>query len=110
MTHKLVEASDVEAGHGVFRALSAPLGVSAFRINQIEMPPGHAGPEHDHTGDGQEEVYAVVSGGGSLLVDGEEISLRPGSYVFCSPESRRRIKAGDEGLVYVGVGATPPEG
>ena len=105
MTHKLVEASDVEAGHGVFRALSDPLGVRAFRINQLELPPGHEGPEHDHNGDGQEEVYAVISGWGTLLVDNEEISLKPGSYAFCSPESRRQIKAGDEGLVYVGIGA-----
>lgn len=105
MAHKLVEAGDVEAGHGVFRALSAPLGVRAFRINQLELPPGHQGPEHDHIGDGQEEVYAVISGDGTLRVDDEELSLKPGSYVYCSPESRRQIRAGAEGLVYVGIGA-----
>src|ERR1017187_5363060 len=110
MTYKLVQASDVEASHGVFRALSDPLGVGAFRINQLELPPGHEGPEHDHTGDGQEEVYAVVSGGGTLRIDGEEISLKPGSYVFCSPESRRQIKAGDEGLVFVGIGSPRHDG
>jgi quercetin dioxygenase-like cupin family protein len=56
-------------------------------------------------GDGQEEVYAVVAGSGTLRVEGEEISLEPGSYVFCSPEAKRQMKAGDEGLVYVGIGA-----
>ena len=110
MTHNVVEAGDVEARHGVFRALSDPLGVHAFRINQLEFPPGHEGPEHDHTGDGQEEVYVVISGEGTLRVGGEEISLKPGSYVFCSPESRRQIKAGGEGLVYVGIGAPRRDG
>jgi len=110
MTHKLVNAADVEARHEVFRALSGPLGVHAFRINQLELPPEHEGPEHDHTGDEQEEVYAVVSGGGVLRIDGEEITLKPGSYVYCSPESRRQIKAGSEGLVYVGIGAPRREG
>ncbi len=110
MTYKLVQAVDVEARHGVFRALSDPLGVQAFRVNQLELPPGHQGPEHDHTGDGQEEVYAVIAGAGTLSVGGEEILLTPGSYVFVAPEVRRQIKAGDEGLVYVGIGAPRRDG
>ena len=110
MTHRLVRAADIEARHGVFRALSEPLGVQAFRINQLELPPGHEGPEHDHTGDGQEEVYAVVSGGGTLRVDGEELSLGPGSYVFCRLRRGGSSRPGAEGLVFVGIGATRSAG
>ena len=44
MTHKLINATDVEARHGVFRALSDPLGVHAFRINQLELHPSTKGP------------------------------------------------------------------
>jgi quercetin dioxygenase-like cupin family protein len=105
MSHMVIDASDVEAQHGVFRGLSAPLGVGAFRVNRLELPAGGEGPEHDHTGDGQEEVYAVVGGGGTLRVDGEEIALRPGQFVFCSPGARRQMIAGDEGLVWIGIGA-----
>src|SRR5712692_6781457 len=102
MTHTVVHAGDVESPNGVFRGLSAPLGVAAFRVNRLELPAGAEGPEHDHTGDGQEEVYAIVDGSGTLRVDGEEIPLRPGHFIFCSPDARRQMMAGDQGLVWIG--------
>lgn len=105
MAHRVVDANEVEASHGVFRALSAPLGVNGFRVNRLELPPGGEGPEHDHRENGQEEVYAVVGGGGTLRVDGEEFELRPGHFVYCSPEARRQMSAGDEGLVWIGIGS-----
>jgi quercetin dioxygenase-like cupin family protein len=106
VAHKVVHSGDVEAhNNGVFRPLTDPLGVGAFRVNQLELPAGAEGPEHDHAGDGQDEVYVVIAGGGTLLADGEEYALEPGHYVFCSPEVRRQMRAGDDGLTWVGIGA-----
>jgi quercetin dioxygenase-like cupin family protein len=48
----------------------------------------------------------VIAGGGTLLVDGEEIALRSGHFVFCSPETRRQMRAGKDGLVWIGIGAS----
>ena len=107
MSYTVVQAGDVEAQHGVFRALSQPLGVGAFKINRLELPAGESGPEHDHAANSEEEVYAVIEGGGTLRVDGEEIALQPGHFVYCSPEARRQMVAGDQGLVWIGIGATP---
>ena len=107
MAHVVIDANDVEAQHGVFRGLSEPLGVGAFKVNRLELPPGQEGPEHDHVSNREEEVYAVVGGSGRLRVDGEEIELRPGHFVFCSPEARRQMVADDDGLVWIGIGATP---
>ncbi len=107
MPHTIVNAADIEAVNGVFRPLRQALGVSAFGINQLELPPGAEGPEHDHRGDGQEEVYAIIRGGGAIRVDGEEASLSPGQYVFLPPEARRQMVAGPEGLAWVGVGCQP---
>ena len=107
MPHTMVHAGDVESPNGVFRGLSAPLGVAAFRVNRLELPAGAEGPEHDHSGDGQEEVYAVVDGSGTLRIDGEEIALRPGHFVFVSPDTRRQMIAGADGLAWVGIGASP---
>ena len=106
MAHQVIHADDVEGAHGgVFKALSAPLGVGNFKVNQLALPGGAEGPEHDHTGDGQDEVYVVVGGSGTLVVDGDEIPLRVGHFVYCSPEARRQMKAGDDGLSWVGIGA-----
>lgn len=104
-SHRVVHADDVEAAHGVFRALTDQLGVAGFRVNQLELAAGAEGPEHDHTGNGQEEVYAVVAGGGVLRADGEEIPLRPGHFVYCPPSVRRQMVAGDEGLTWIGIGS-----
>ena len=105
MSHTVIHAGDIEVRHGIFRGLSEPLGVSVFRVNRLELAAGAEGLEHDHTADGQEEVYAVVEGSGTLRVEGQEIALRPGHFVFCSPEARRQMMAGDQGLVWIGIGA-----
>jgi quercetin dioxygenase-like cupin family protein len=106
MAHMVIDANDVEAQHGVFRGLSGPLGVGAFKVNRLELPAGGEGPEHDHNADSEEEVYAIVRGSGKLRVDGEEFDLRPGHFVFCSPDARRQMIAGADGLVWIGIGAT----
>jgi hypothetical protein len=58
MAHQVIDASEVEASHGVFRGLSAPLGVSAFKINRLELQADGEGPEHDNSSNGEQEVYA----------------------------------------------------
>ena len=105
MAHQVIDANEVEASHGVFRGLTAPLGVSSFKINRLELPADGEGPEHDHKDNGEQEVYAIVAGNGTLLVDGEEVALRPGLFVYCSPEARRQMRAGADGLVWIGIGA-----
>lgn len=108
MSCAVVHATDVEASRGVFRALTDTLGVSGFRVNQLELPAGAEGPEHDHTGNGQEEVYAVIGGGGVLRMGEDEVELRPGHFVYCPPDVRRQMVAGDEGLVWIGIGSAIP--
>lgn len=105
MAFHVVDAAEIEAHHGVFRGLSGPLGVAAFRVNRLELPAGAEGPPHDHSGDGQEEVYAVIEGSGTLVADGEEVPLRAGQFVFCSPDVTRQMRAGADGLVWIGIGS-----
>jgi quercetin dioxygenase-like cupin family protein len=106
MAHTVIDATEIESPNGVFRGLSAPLGVGKFKVNRLELQPGAEGPEHDHASNGEEEVYAVVGGSGTLLVDGEEIALRPGQFVFCSPDARRQMRAGNDGLIWIGIGGS----
>src|SRR5690349_8117036 len=98
MTHRVVNADDVEAQGGKFRALTAPLNVEGFAINRLELQPGEAAPDHNHREDDEEEVYAIVSGSGTLRVDDEEFALKPGDFVHCSPEAQRQMVAGNDGL------------
>jgi len=103
MAYRVIDANEVEASHGVFRGLTAPLGVSAFKVNRLELPAGGEGSERDHEGNDEQEVYAIVAGGGILRVDGEEVALQPGLFVYCSPEGRKQVSAGPEGPVRSGA-------
>ena len=39
-----------------------------------------------------------------MTVDGEEIELVPGRFVFVTPESKRHIAPGAEGVRFIAVG------
>ncbi len=44
MPYEIVDASEIEAVNGVFKPLGPSLGVSAFGINQLELPSNAEGP------------------------------------------------------------------
>jgi quercetin dioxygenase-like cupin family protein len=104
-SYQVVDVSQVEARNGIFRALTDQLGVAGFRINQLELAAGAEGLEHDHAGNDQEEVYAVVAGGGVLRTGGEEIPLRAGHFVYLPPDVSRQMVAGAQGLTWIGIGS-----
>jgi mannose-6-phosphate isomerase-like protein (cupin superfamily) len=101
---------DMQAGFGGgFVKVRAELGVSSFGMQVIRMPPG-AGeqyPEHDHAGDGQEEVYTALRGSGSIDVEGERVDLGPGVFVRIGAGTKRKVHAGDQGLEMLVIGACP---
>src|SRR5436853_108242 len=65
------------------------LGVSAFGVNAIVMPPGFDGFDHYH--DLQDELYFVHRGRARIEVDGEVRELGPGGLVHVESTTRRRI-------------------
>lgn len=94
-----------EGPGGAVRFLRRALGVTAFGINHFTLPPHATGREHDESATQQEEVVLVLSGSGTLRVDGEDVPLRPGTAVRLDPESTRVPVAGADGLVFVTIGS-----
>jgi uncharacterized cupin superfamily protein len=73
------------------------LGVDAFGMNLVEIPPGERIPEHDETARDQEEVFLVLEGSPSLVVDGREIETPAGTFARLDPElSRTVVNHGEE--------------
>ena len=108
MGYTIVDAAEVEAVNGVFRPIRRALGLTAFGINQEEWPANADGhPDHDHSEDGQEEVFCILEGSGKMVVDGEDVELKAGRYVWVDAESKRKIFAGEEGLKLIAVGSPP---
>jgi uncharacterized cupin superfamily protein len=72
-----------------FKRLRAELGVTSFGLNQIVLQPGQRGRIHRH--ERQEEVYLVLEGTLSLLLEGEETTVEPGELVRVAPDIRRQL-------------------
>jgi quercetin dioxygenase-like cupin family protein len=106
MSYTIIDTENVEKKHGIWKSLGPELGVQAFGISQIELAAGGSGPEHEHGSDDEEEVYIPIRGSGTIRVDGEDVELRPGVAVFVTPESRRQLVAGEDGLTFIAVGAS----
>lgn len=91
-----------------FRTAGRELGVTAWGMNVLDIDAGCTGyPEHDHGKDGQEEVYVVLQGGGTLEADGARTQLEPGTLVRIGPATRRKIQPGPRGIVVLALGGTP---
>ena len=74
----------------------------------MELPPDFEGhPEHDHTHDGQEEVYIVLEGAALLRVGDESHALTPGVFARVGPSARRKIVTGSEGARVLLLGGAP---
>ncbi len=68
------------------------LGLRAFGINLVDIPPGGQIPEHDETARDQEELFYVVSGTPTLVVDGDDHELREGDFARLDPEHTRTVR------------------
>jgi quercetin dioxygenase-like cupin family protein len=106
-TAKRIE--DMQAGFGGgFVKVRAELGVTAFGMQVIQLPPDFAGyPEHDHADSGQEEVFVALSGSGWLEIEGERVELDGETLVRVGPNARRKVYAGPQGLRMLVTGGCP---
>lgn len=90
---------------GAVRFVRRRLGVEAFGINWFDLTPNTEGREHDETTSGQEEVNVCIRGSGLYIVDGEEIEVRPGTFIRFDPETTRQVIAGPDGITMIAIGA-----
>ena len=95
-----------EMGEGPgFRKVRKELGVTAFGVNAIVMPPGYASGRHLH--ERQQELYFVHSGTIEFTFnDGEKQVLGPGGIARVDPPTVRSFRnmSGSEDAVYLCVG------
>src|SRR3954470_19674129 len=100
---------DMEAIYGgAFKKARAELGVEAFGMSVIVLPPNLEGyPEHNHAESGQEEVYVVLRGGGEIEVDGERVPVDTETIVRVGPGARRKLWPGGEGMRVLALGGVP---
>ena len=90
-----------------FVGLRRELGVSTFGLNLMLLRPGQRGRIHRHAK--QEEVYLVLEGTLTLIVEGEERTLERGELARVAPAVRRQlVNAGDTLLALLALGGAEP--
>ena len=87
-----------------FRKVRHALGVQAFGINAVVIPPGYTSNRHAH--ERQEEVYFLHAGRMEIeFGDGITQLLEPGGIARVDPATVRRMRnVGETDAVYVIVG------
>lgn len=93
---------------GAFKRARAELGAEAFGLAVIDLPPDYEHyPEHDHSKDGQEEVFLVLRGGGEIELDGERFPLDGDHISRVGPKAKRKLWPGPDGVRVVIFGGVP---
>jgi hypothetical protein len=93
---------------GAFKRVRAELGVESFGAQIIDLPPDFEGyPEHDHAGDGQEEVFVALRGGGEIEIEGERFPLDGDHVARVASGIKRKVWPGSEGIRILVLGGIP---
>lgn len=98
---------ELEREYGKWVLVRRSLGVGSFGLNVVELPTGEEIPEHDETERDQEEVFLVLDGSPTLVVDGAEHGLRPGSFARLDPEPKRTVRNDGDGVARVLIVSAP---
>ena len=106
MSFRLVHRDDCETA-GDWRLVRRTLGLQAFGVNVVEIPPDGQIPEHDETGRDQEEVFYVMSGSPTLVIDGADHPARAGTFARLDPEHSRTVKNGGPQVASVLIISAP---
>jgi uncharacterized cupin superfamily protein len=106
LSFRLAHRDDCETA-GNWQLVRRTLELGAFGINVVEIPPGEQIPEHDETGRDQEEVFYVISGNPTLVIDGEDHPARVGTFARLDPEHMRTVRNDDDEQASVLIVSAP---
>jgi quercetin dioxygenase-like cupin family protein len=102
--YAVANLADLGDGPG-FRKIRKQLGVTAFGVNAIVLPPSYATGSHYH--EEQEELYFVHSGQVEFeFGDGSTQQLGPGGLAWVDAPTQRKVRnlSDSEDAVYVVIG------
>ena len=98
------------SGDSTWRLARKALGTSTFGFNLVEIEPGGEIPEHDESGSGQVELYAILEGEAVLRIEGEDHPAPAGTFATIEPPASRTILNRSEGKVTALLIGVDPRG
>ena len=77
------------------------LGLTGAEISVNALPAGASVP-FVHAHKQNEEIYAILDGEGTAVIDGEKVALKAGDWLRIAPSAKRQFFASDKhGIKYV---------
>ena len=112
--YEVISLTGVESlpGPGTLRwtPLRKHLGITAFGVNAYTATEAGQDVVEEHSEErlGHEELYVVVSGRATFVLDGDEVEVPAGSAVFLrDPAVKRYARAEEPGTTVLAVGGKP---
>jgi uncharacterized cupin superfamily protein len=87
----IVHRDDLERD-GKWMLARRSLGLTSFGMNLVEIPPGDGIPEHAEVDRDQEEVFCVLEGSATLVIDGADHPAPAGTLARLDPQRRRTVR------------------
>jgi uncharacterized cupin superfamily protein len=76
---------------GKWRLARRSLGLGSFGMNVVDLQPGERIPEHHERERDHEEVFIVLSGTTTMVIDGAEHPAPAGTFARVDPEPMRTV-------------------
>lgn len=93
---------------GFAKLVREGLGISAFGVQIMDLPPDYETKSHDEAETGQQELYVALSGAGAVVITGgERLALDPEHLVRVDAGVGRVLTSGPEGLRVLCIGGVP---
>lgn len=102
MGYRVGSLDELGDGYG-FRKVRSALGITAFGVNGLVLPPHYDAPAHFH--EEQDELYFIHRGTATFELDGEIRTVGEGGLVHVESTTPRRVSnRTDQDLVLLVVG------
>ncbi len=106
MGFRLAHRADCETV-GNWQLVRRTLELESFGINIVQIAPGEQIPEHDELDRDQEEIFYVLGGAPTLVIDGEDHLTPAGTFARLDPEHKRTMRNDGEQQADVLIASAP---
>lgn len=97
-----------EIWDGFAKLVREGLGITAFGVQVMDLPPEYETKSHDEADSGQQELYIGLRGSGAVVIaDGERLPLDAEHVVRVDAGVGRVLTSGPDGLRVLCVGGVP---
>ncbi|ELY98832.1 cupin [Natrialba chahannaoensis JCM 10990] len=105
MSYRKVNYEEVDQVSSAMHVLSDPLETEQVGVTVARCDPDWKSKPHDHTDNDHEEVYVLIEGEATVVVDDDPVAMEAGDALWIPPESTRQIRNGDTESAFVLVSA-----